>query len=116
MTILACPSGMSSTRNISAGGKWDDIASSIRSLQTVTNNLVFDDDKDWVRLTKDAAGQPTRLEFKDAEKVQAIGFVPLQLEKMGLYADERRASWPIARTVRPVQLPQDKARSSVPPK
>ncbi len=98
--------------NISAGGKWDDITASIRSLQRVTKNLVFDDDKDWVRLTKDADGRPIDMEFKDAAEVRAIGFVPLQLTKMGLYADERRASWPVARAVRPVQLPQDKADDS----
>ncbi|MBI2480964.1 MAG: right-handed parallel beta-helix repeat-containing protein [Planctomycetia bacterium] len=96
--------------NISAGGKWEDIASSIRSLQTVAKNLVFDDDKDWARLTKDAAGKPVRLEFKNANAVRAIGFAPLQLAKMGLYEDERRASWPVPRAARSVQLPQDKGR------
>jgi len=91
--------------NISAGGKWYDISPSIRRYQTVTNNLVFDGDKDWVRLIKDAAGHPVRLEFKDPAAVRAIGFQPLPLEKMGLYADERRASWPVEHEVRPVKLP-----------
>jgi len=97
-------------RNISAGGRWDDIASSIRSLQTVTNNLVFDADTCWARLVKDAAGRPVRLEFNDPLAVQTVGFAPLPLEKMGLYADGRRASWPVHHVVRPIQLPQDKAK------
>ena len=92
------------SRNISAGGKWEDIAPSIRQLQTVTDNLVFDDDKDWARLTKAADGRPLRLEFKDPAAAKAIGFEPLPLEKMGLYQDERRASWPVQHEVRPVKL------------
>ncbi|MEQ2008390.1 MAG: right-handed parallel beta-helix repeat-containing protein [Limisphaerales bacterium] len=91
--------------NISAGGKWDAIFPSIRHLQTVKDNLVFDADKDWVRISKDASGRPSRLFFKDAAAVQAIGFVPLPLEKMGAYQDERRASWPIKHVVRQVRLP-----------
>jgi hypothetical protein len=91
--------------NISAGGRWEDVTKSIRHLQTVTNNLAFDGDKDWVSLTKDAAGRPTRLQFKDPAAVQAIGFAPLPIEKMGLYADDRRASWPVKHEVRPVKLP-----------
>ena len=92
--------------NISAGGKWEDISKPIRQFQTVTNNLAFDDDKDWARLSKDAAGRPVRLEFKDPATVKAISFAPLPLEQMGLFADERRASWPVKHEVRPVKLPE----------
>jgi hypothetical protein len=46
------------------------------------------------------------LEFKDDAAVRAIGFAPLPLEKMGLYEDERRASWPVQHEVRPVKLPE----------
>ena len=91
--------------NLSAGGKWDDISQSVRHRQTVTNNLAFDDAPDWVRLRKDAAGVPVRLEFGDPAAVQAIGFAALPLDKMGLYADERRASWPVKREVRRVEFP-----------
>jgi hypothetical protein len=71
----------------------------------VTNNLAFDADKNWVSLTKDAAGRPVRLQFEDATAVQAIGFALLPVEKMVLYADDRRASWPVEHEVRPVKLP-----------
>lgn len=91
--------------NISAGGKWEDIAPSIRSLQTVTNNLAFDGDPDWAHLEKDEAGRPVRLTFKDPSAVEKIGFRPLPLEQMGLQPDERRASWPVQHEVRPVRLP-----------
>jgi hypothetical protein len=92
--------------NLSAGGKWDDISPAIRQHQTVTNNLVFDDDPDWARLTKDALGRPVRLQFKDPAAVQALGFAPLPLEKMGLQEDARRARWPVTHEVRPVRMPE----------
>ncbi len=91
--------------NISAGGRWDDISNAVRHLQSITNNLVFDRDPDWVRLIKDPDGRPVRMEFKNPTAVMAIGFEPLPLERMGLYADPRRASWPVRRAVRPVAFP-----------
>ncbi len=95
-------------RNISAGGLWDDITKSIRSYQTVTNNLVFDDDKDWAKLVRDTNGRPSRLEFKDPAAVAAIGFTDIPVAKIGLYADPRRASWPVRHEARPVSLPSKK--------
>ncbi len=92
-------------RNISAGGKWDDINPSIRHLQAITNNLAFDADPGWARLIQDPAGQPARIEFRDPAAVEAIGFAPLPLSRMGLYADERRARWPVQHESRPVRLP-----------
>jgi hypothetical protein len=102
-------------RNLSAGGRWDDITPSIRQYQTVEQNLVFDSDKDWVRLIKDGAGRPSRLEFKNPAAVAALGFRPLPLDKIGPYADERRASWPLQHTVRPVSLPTPKPKPSAAP-
>ena len=95
-------------RNLSAGGTWDAIHAGTRQYQTVEDNLVFDDDSDWVRLVKDGAGRPIKLELKDPEAVRRIGFEPLPLEKIGVYADSRRASWPVRHEVRPVTLPPDR--------
>jgi len=92
--------------NVSAGGLWDDIHQGTRKYQTVERNLVFDQDKDWIRLTKGENGQPLRLEFKDPAALSAIGFEPLPLDKMGVYEDERRASWPVHHQVRPISLPE----------
>jgi hypothetical protein len=97
-------------RNVSAGGVWEDISKSIRAYQTVTNNLVFDSDPAWITLVKDATGRPVRLEFKDAAAVQALAFAPVPVDKMGLYQDPRRASWPVQHTVRPVKLPEAKPK------
>ncbi|MFQ5808641.1 MAG: right-handed parallel beta-helix repeat-containing protein, partial [Armatimonadota bacterium] len=93
-------------RNISAGGIWDDIHQGTREYQTVENNLVFDDDEEWIRLIKDQQGRPVRMEFRDPTAVAAIGFEPLPLEKIGVYRDERRASWPVTHQVRLIDLPE----------
>lgn len=44
--------------------------------------------------------------FKQGGKVEALGFSPLPLRKMGVYGDPRRASWPVRHEVRPVNLPE----------
>ena len=100
-------------RNISAGGTWYDISPGIRKYQTVEKNLVFDDDKQWAELVKDSTGKPLRLKFKNPTAVAEIGFQPIPVEKIGLYADERRASWPVQHTVRPVKLPGNSRPSQV---
>jgi hypothetical protein len=91
--------------NISAGGKWDDVTPVIRRFQTITNNLAFDADRDWARLVKDNSGRLLRIDFKDPAAVRALGFAVPPVGQMGVYADDRRASWPVRHTVRPVQLP-----------
>ena len=106
------------SRNISAGGTWDDIHHGTRKYQTVEKNLAADRDNGFVRLIKDDQGRPARFEFKDPDAVAAIGFEALPLEKMGLYEDECRASWPVRHEVRPVKLPEPpkpKPQANLPP-
>jgi hypothetical protein len=86
-------------RNISAGGTWDDIKEKVKKHQTVEDNLVFDDDPGWVTLVKDEAGKLVSIRFRDAAAVKAIGFKPIPVERIGLYEDARRASWPVKRQV-----------------
>ena len=102
-------------RNISAGGRWDDIDGVTRHLQTVEDNLVFDEEPEWIQLVKDDDGRPMRLEFGDPEAVAGIGFEPLPLTQMGLYEDDRRASWPVHHEPRPVELPEAKPQANLPP-
>jgi hypothetical protein len=92
-------------RNISVGGVWNHITASIRAHQTIENNLVFDDNPGWARLVKDQNGRLVRVEFNDPDAVQAIGFAPLPVESIGVYAHPKRASWPVRHEVRPVTLP-----------
>lgn len=100
-------------RNISAGGIWDDIDESIRHLQTIDSNLAFDDDPEWVTLQYNADGHPRRLNFKDPAAVDSIGFASLPLARMGLYEDERRASWPVVHEIRPVEFPEPLPRADL---
>ena len=91
-------------RNISAGGVWDDIHKGTRQYQTVKDNLVVEAPT-WITLTKDAGGRIRSLRFADPAQAKAIGFTPLPVDKMGVYEDPRRASWPVVHEVRPVSLP-----------
>jgi hypothetical protein len=100
--------------NISAGGIWDDINRMARQFQTIADNLVYDDDPEWIKVVKDGAGKPIKLLFKDAEAVAAIGFEALPLERMGVYEDVRRASWPVHHETRIVEFPEPEPRANLP--
>lgn len=96
-------------RNISCGGSWDSINKTVIGLQTVENNIIHDDDKTWAMLKKDKWGRLLDLRFKDGAAVAAIGFEPIPVQKIGLYEDPRRASWPVVRQIDEVVLPHEKA-------
>jgi hypothetical protein len=65
------------TRNISAGGIWDGLDRMTRPFQTIADNLVYDDEPNWIELVKDDAGKPTQLVFKNPGEVDRIGFEEL---------------------------------------
>jgi len=88
------------THNVSAGGKWDDIDAKTRKFQTVEKNLV-DEDPQFA----DRAGGDFRL--KSASPAFALGFKAIPVEKIGLYRDDRRASWPVAHAPREVPAEAD---------
>ena len=104
--------------NISAGGSWDDIHQGTRHLQTVEKNVVFDKDKDWIKLNKDATGKPISLTFKDPAMVKAAGYEPIPVAKIGVYRDARRASWPVLHKIDKITLappPKPKAMAKFKP-
>ena len=80
-------------RNISTGGKWDDLDAKTRKFQTVAENLV-DQDPHFI----DRAGGDFRL--RPDSPAQAHRFRPVPVARMGLYRDPRRASWPVRHTPR----------------
>lgn len=92
------PRGNIVTRNICVGGKWDGIEGKARPLIKFENNLL-DQDPLFV--------DPAKLNFqlKDGSPAFALGFQRLPIEKMGLYQDDRRASWPVVAAVRAAQTP-----------
>ena len=89
----------------SSGGLWNHITASIKPYQTIKANLTFDGVSEFAKLIKGKNGHPEKVVFNDPAAVKRIGFKDLPLKKMGLYQDERRASWPVHRSVRPVKLP-----------
>jgi len=90
------PRGNVIARNICVGGKWDDIESQARPLLSFEDNLLHVDP-----LFVDAA--KLNFQLKNDSPAYKLGFVPIPIEKMGLYADKSRASWPVIHAVRPSQ-------------
>jgi hypothetical protein len=91
-------------RNVSAGGTWNDIKASIAQHQTIRHNLIYDMDPSAVTLVRDAGGKLIDIRFKDPQAVAQIGFEPIPVDRIGLYSDPRRASWPVERRVEPFSL------------
>jgi len=87
------PKGNVIARNICAGGRWDDIEGQARPLLKLEDNLVGADP-----LFVDAANLDFRL--RDDSPAWKLGFERIPVESIGLYEDERRASWPVAHDVR----------------
>ncbi len=75
-------------RNISVGGRWDDIDRRTRKHQVVKDNLVGKDPH-----FVDAKAGDFRL--KKTSPAFKLGFKAIPIEQIGLYKDDRRASWPV---------------------
>jgi len=89
------------TRNICVGGKWDDLNDKLRAMVTSTNNLI-----DVDPLFVDA--KILNFQLKDDSPAYKLGFQKLPIEKIGLYQDKYRDSWPVTSPVRPRQIPPPK--------
>ena len=75
-------------RNIAVGGQWEHVDAATRKFQTIQDNLVGDDPLFLDRANADFRLRPDSPAFK-------LGFKPIPIEKIGLYPDDRRASWPV---------------------
>ncbi len=92
-------------RNISAGGVWDDLKlPRTRKEQIIENNLVYDNEADWVQFTKDSTHKLIGIRFKNPAKIKKIGFEEIPVHKIGLYDDPLRASWPVDHPVKRIEL------------
>ena len=86
-------------RNICWGGKWDtSIEGKAKPGVIMQDNLVQVDP-----LFEDAANE--KFQLRDDSPAYKLGFKRLPLDKIGLYKDKRRASWPVQHTVRPMEGP-----------
>jgi len=75
-------------QNICVGGRWLDLANGLSDKTVTIENNLTDADPRFV----DADKQDFRLE-PDSPALK-LGFEPIPVEQIGLYADELRASWP----------------------
>jgi hypothetical protein len=87
----AAPRGNRVSHNICWGGQWEEIEEKARPGLTLADNLL-DQDPHFV----DAAN--LNFQLRADSPAFRLGFQHIAVEKIGLYRDERRASWPIART------------------
>lgn len=83
----ALPKGNVVARNICVGGEWEDIEDAARPLVKFEANLVGQDPR-----FMDAAHMDFRL--RPDSPALKLGFQPIPAQEIGLYRDERRASWP----------------------
>ena len=75
-------------RNISTGGRWLDLLDGLTDkVVTVKDNLV-NEDPHFVDAAKG------NFQLKDDSPAFKLGFTRIPVEKIGLYKDELRASWP----------------------
>lgn len=81
-------------RNICVGGRWSGVDAQARQGVTFVDNLIDQDP-----LFVDAAHQDFRL--RPESPAFKLGFKPIPIEKIGLYEDRDRASWPVVAPVRP---------------
>ena len=89
----AAPKGNIIARNISQGGVWDGVRDEARPYITFEDNLV-DVDVHFVD------EPPKSFQLRDDSPAYKLGFKRIPIEKIGLYEDERRASWPVQHKVR----------------
>jgi len=105
------PKGNLVARNICVGGRWDGVHGRARPYVTFKDNLI-DEDPHLVAPLPEAVPRLARpavpvksFQLRDDSPAFKLGFKPIPLEKIGLYQDERRASWPVEHTVRPMPEP-----------
>ena len=102
------PHGNVVTRNICVGGKWDEIEAKAKPGVSFVDNLVGEDPQ-----FVDAAHE--NFQLKDSSPAFKLGFERIPVEKIGLYKDPLRASWPVTSEVRPPDVPEGKTAAIIAP-
>ncbi|MFB3041491.1 MAG: right-handed parallel beta-helix repeat-containing protein [Candidatus Poribacteria bacterium] len=89
----AIPKGHLVARNIFQGGTWDGVRDEARPYVTFEDNLI---DQEVGFSEK----PPENFQLRDDSPAYKVGFKRIPIEKIGLYKDENRASWPVQHEVR----------------
>lgn len=95
------PRGNRIARNICVGGRWGDFEAKAKPLVTFQDNLLKED-------PRFVDAEHGNFQLKNDSPAFKLGFQRIPLEKIGLYQDPQRASWPVAHTVRPMAVPPAK--------
>ncbi|HUT92195.1 MAG TPA: right-handed parallel beta-helix repeat-containing protein [Thermoguttaceae bacterium] len=74
---------------------WDDVAANIKPLVKLEDNLIDEDPK----FVDEEAGD---FQLRADSPAWKLGFQRIAVEKIGLYQDDRRATWPVTHEVRPM--------------
>jgi hypothetical protein len=77
---------------------WDGIEAKIRPLVKLEDNLIHEDPK----FVDEKVGN---FQLRAESPAWKLGFQRIPVEKIGLYKDDRRASWPVTHPVRPMPEP-----------
>jgi hypothetical protein len=80
---------------------WDDIEAKIKPLVLLADNLINEDPKFVAEKTGD-------FQLRADSPAWKLGFERIPTEKIGLYQDANRASWPVTHPVRPMPNPAGK--------
>jgi len=86
------PEGNMIRRNIFFGGTWNDINSQAKPYVTLEDNFV-DEDPHFVDY------ETGNFQLRDDSPAYRIGFQRIPIDRIGLYNDPRRASWPVTHAV-----------------
>ena len=89
------PIGNVIARNLCVGGKWGSFGAKAEPLVTFTDNLLDEDPLFVDRENLDFRLRPESPAWK-------LGFKRIPIEKIGVYKDPARASWPVVSEVRPM--------------
>ncbi|MHB8996866.1 MAG: right-handed parallel beta-helix repeat-containing protein [Armatimonadota bacterium] len=101
------PHGNVVARNICVGGKWDEIEGKARPGVTFVDNLIGED-------PHFVDAERCNFQLKADSPAFRLGFQRLPIEKIGLYRDSLRASWPVVSEIRPPDAPAPKPAALAP--
>ncbi|MBC8136606.1 MAG: right-handed parallel beta-helix repeat-containing protein [Fibrella sp.] len=99
------PKGTLIIRNIAVGGKWSNIERAAIPYAIMKDNFTEGNP----RLVDITEGD---FRLRDDYPAFKIGFKQIPVEKIGLYRDPKRVTWPVAHSVRPRPSPSGKTASN----
>ena len=94
----AAPKGNVIARNVCQGGRWDAIDVKAKPLVTLKDNLLKGD-------PRFVDAKNLNFQLREDSPAYKLGFKRIPIEKIGLYKDDRRASWPVRHEVRKSDAP-----------